>query len=73
MRLDDVVVDDAREVADFDNLRLVTESVVGEQGADSAMLASLVEHLVSAAEVWQVTFDAQRQADGADGMHGQAA
>lgn len=59
--------------ADFDNLRLVTESVVGEQGADSAMLASLVEHLVCAAEVWQVTFDAQRQADGADGMHGQAA
>jgi len=58
--------------ADFDNLRLVIELVLGKQGGDSA-LASLVEQLVSAAEVWQVAFDAQRQADDADGMHGQAA
>jgi hypothetical protein len=59
--------------ADFDNLRLVIELVVGKQGGDSATLASLVEQLVSAAEVWQLAFDAQRQADDADGMHGQAA
>lgn len=59
--------------ADFDNLRLVIESVVGEQGADSATLASLVEKLVAAAEVWQVAFEARRLPEPTDGTQNQAA
>ena len=49
--------------ADFENLRMVVETVVEDGAITPLQLMSMIDRLVEAAEVWQVSIDSLPSAD----------